>query len=48
MKQMNRIHSRFLSLLIINQILAMMLQIQSNIAFETETDNIRTYLKTED
>jgi len=40
--------SRFLALMIINQILAIMLQIQSAIAFETETDNIRNYLKTED
>lgn len=48
MRQPNRIMSRFLALMIINQILAIMLHIQSAITFETETDNIRTLLKTED
>lgn len=48
MKQNNIIHSRFLALMIINQILNLLIQLQSSTLFETETDNIRTYLKTED
>ena len=48
MRQKNKIHSRFLALLIINQILNVLIQLQSSTQFKTETDNIRNYLKTED